>query len=87
METIYSGTSTYEGLDLQARKTANLPQHKSLFQPMSVITIIFVIMTQKQVSLRISTKRRMMFLELKREIIRKHDQEIRVIDLTRECYS
>ncbi|UYV69359.1 hypothetical protein LAZ67_6003315 [Cordylochernes scorpioides] len=74
---------------LRKRDTAwNNSGIKKLLQRFS--SFIFITMDRKKVCKKSSAKKKMMSIELKREIIEKHEQGVRVVDLSRQygriCY-
>ncbi|UYV61277.1 hypothetical protein LAZ67_1004216 [Cordylochernes scorpioides] len=48
------------------------------------LSFIFITMDRKKVCKKSSAKKKMMSIELKREIIEKHEQGVRVVDLSRQ---
>ena len=47
-------------------------------------TFVFIIMGPKKVNVKVSAQKKMLPVELKREIIEKHEQGVRVTDLPRQ---
>ncbi|UYV73231.1 hypothetical protein LAZ67_10002241 [Cordylochernes scorpioides] len=52
--------------------------------PVSFSSFIFITMDRKKFCKKSSAKKKMMSIELKREIIEKHEQGVRVVDLSRQ---
>ncbi|UYV66914.1 hypothetical protein LAZ67_4003318 [Cordylochernes scorpioides] len=64
---------------LQESKYFSAIDHKSSFS-----SFIFITMDRKKVCKKSSAKKKMKSIELKREIIEKHEQGVRVVDLSRQ---
>ncbi|UYV64914.1 K02A2.6-like [Cordylochernes scorpioides] len=59
-------------------------EEQNAFEALNFSSFIFITMDRKEVCKKSSAKKNMMSIELKREIIEKHEQGVRVVDLSRQ---